>query len=919
MGGFERLSPALQYQIVNTLGFASLRPVQEKTIDAVLDGDDCVVLAPTAGGKTEAAFFPLVSMMSEEDWRPTSVLYLSPIRALLNNQEDRVQRLTGLVGRRAFKWHGDVGDSDRLRFLDEPADVLLTTPESLEAMLMSPRVPAREVFAGLRAVVIDEVHAFAGDDRGAHLAAVLERLSRYAGRELQRVGLSATVGNPAEILAWLGGGSARRGRIVDPGGARTPPKIDLDYVGTMENAATVIEALHRRKKRLIFVDSRRGAEELGGHLAALGVTTFVTHGSLAAHVRADAERAFAEGENCAIVSTSALELGIDVGDLDHVLQIDAPATVASFLQRMGRTGRRAGAVPNCTFLATSEQRLLQAMALVNLYDAGYVEPVRPSRRAVHILAHQLMSLGIQMSGVGRADWWSWLEGATPFEGLSTGERGAVLEHMLAKGILADFEGKLWLGEAGEKTFGRANFRALYAVFETPRLISVRHAAHEIGTIDSTFLASIQEPGELGTFVLGGRTWQVLDIDWPRGRCAVKPAEAGRAARWSGGARQLGYELCQAMRAILVSQDDDARWSKRARAVVATLRAENHFLALGDEFVPKGTSELTWHNYAGGAANLLLARVLERELGGKIVSRNTSMTFKGDAAKSTVGVRQAIEKLEAENRPSWRDALRFAPDLTQSRISKFLPCLPDDLARELLVEKLVDLTTARKLVGLPPLAPDERDVPEAVTLRRPVVWVREAGELAALATRLLPEPFVALDVETTLADHRLCLVQVGTRETNYLIDPLIIGDLSALGRVLNSTDVVKVIHNAAFEKAVLGELGFVIENVYDTLVESRRRFGQVAGGHSLLAVARRELDRPLDKRNQTSDWTRRPLSPEQAEYAALDVEVLVDVYEAFVASRAHVAERTLKDAPEGPGQNTNGGPAKPESRPGGPKE
>jgi len=878
--GFERLSGALQYQIVNVLGFRALRPVQEKTIDAVLDGDDCVVLAPTAGGKTEAAFFPLLSRMSEEDWRPTSVLYLSPIRALLNNQEDRIARLAGFVGRRAFKWHGDVGDSERLKFLDEPADVLLTTPESLEAMLMSPRVPAREVFAGLRAVVIDEVHAFAGDDRGAHLAAVLERLSRYAGRELQRVGLSATVGNPEEILAWLRGGSSRRGRIVDPGGARAAPKIDIDYVATIDNAATVIEALHRGKKRLVFVDSRRGVEELGRKLTELGVMTFVTHGSLAVHVRQDAERAFAEGEDCVIVATSALELGIDVGDLDHVLQIDAPATVASFLQRMGRTGRRPAAVANCTFLATTDQRLLQAMAIVRLFDEGYVEAVRPSRRAVHILAHQIMSLGIQTGGIGRADWWGWLEGATPFDGLAGEEREAVVEHMLGKGILADHDGKLWLGEKGEKVFGRANFRALYSVFETPKLITVRHAGHEVGTVDSTFLASIQEPGELGAFVLAGRTWEVIDIDWARGRCSVKPAEAGRAARWSGGPRHLAYELCQAMKAILVSEEVDGRWSTRAQRVVATLRADNAFLRDGEELIAEGRSAITWHNFAGGAANLLLARMLERELGGQVVSRNASMTFKGDAAKSVGAVRAALGKMKVENRPSWRDALRFAPDLSQSRLSKFLPCLPDDLARELQVDKLVDITHARQLVGLGPLAPDERDVPAAVELRRPVVWVREKAELERLAGRWGREAFVALDVETTLTDQRLCLVQVGTAEANYLIDPLAIDDIAGLGAVLESQEVIKVIHNAEFERAVLGEQGFRIENVYDTMVESQRRVGKLGGGHSLLAVARRELDRTIDKRSQTSDWTRRPLTAAQEGYAAMDVEVLVDLYALF---------------------------------------
>ena len=153
----------------------------------MLAGDNCVVLAPTAGGKTEAAFFPLLSAMDTEDWRPVSVLYLSPIRALLNNQEDRVARYAGLIGRRAFKWHGDIGPGPRRQFQSDPADILLTTPESLEAMLMSPRVATARLFAGLRAVVVDEVHAFADDDRGAHLSALLERLTRLAEAVYQQL------------------------------------------------------------------------------------------------------------------------------------------------------------------------------------------------------------------------------------------------------------------------------------------------------------------------------------------------------------------------------------------------------------------------------------------------------------------------------------------------------------------------------------------------------------------------------------------------------------------------------------------------------------------------------------------------------------------------------------------------------------
>jgi ATP-dependent Lhr-like helicase len=878
--GFDRLSGALQYQIVNTLGFSSLRPVQELTIDGILDGDDCVVLAPTAGGKTEAAFFPLLSRMNDEDWAPVSVIYLSPIRALLNNQEERVSKYAGLIGRRAFKWHGDVTATPRRDFLTDPTDFLLTTPESLEAMMISPKVPTRELFAGLRAVVIDEVHAFADDDRGAHLAAVVERLSRYAGREVQRIGLSATVGNPAEILTWLRGGSERAGRVIDPGGAKAKPEVKIDYVGSMESAAIAIEALHRGRKRLVFVDSRRGAEQLGAQLDQRGVMTLVTHGSLSVSARRDAEQAFEHGDNCVIVATSAMELGIDVGDLDHVLQIDAPNTVASFLQRMGRTGRRGGP-PNCTFLATKDAGLVHAMALVRLYREGFVEPVRPSRRASHILAHQIMSLAIQTGGIGRADWWAWIDGAAPFEDLGASERAGVLQHMLAKDILTDHEGRLWLGEVGEKKFGKANFRELYAVFDAPRLITVRHANHEVGTVDATFLMTLLEDSGFGSFILGGRAWQILDVEWNRGRCAVKPAEEGKAPRWAGGGRHLSYELCQAMREILVSDEMDPAWTGRAQRQLTYLRAENHFLRESDDgFIRQGDDKLTWHNFAGGAANVLLARILERELGERIISRNTALSFTKDAGKSDVAIHEALDRLREEDRPNWGDALRFAPDASRSRVTKFQPCLPDDLLRELLVEKTVDLPNARRLLGLVPDAARTGSVADAARPENPIEWIRDSVSLTHAADAWATLPFIALDVETTLDDQRLCLVQVGTEHTNFLIDPLTIEDLGPLARVLESKDVAKVIHNAQFEQSVLAARGISIENIEDTMVLSRKHHGPLAGGHSLLAVVRRELDLVVDKGPQTSDWAQRPLTSAQETYAALDVELLVRLRRVF---------------------------------------
>jgi ATP-dependent Lhr-like helicase len=697
---FDRLSPALQYQITQTLGFSELRPVQEVTIPHVLDGKNCVVLAPTAGGKTEAAFFPVLSRVDAEDLRAVSVIYTSPIRALLNNQEERIARYAATLGRRIFKWHGDVGPTQRRRFIDSPADILMTTPESLEAMLMSPRVPARRLFEGLEVVIIDEVHAFADDDRGAHLSALLERLSRYCGHDVQRIALSATVGNPEEILSWVRGSSRRDGVVISPPRPPVSPQLSLDYVGSLENAAIVSGQLHRGRKRLVFVDSRRGVEELGRQLASRGVSTFLAHGSLSVTARRDAERAFAEGSDCVIVATSALELGIDVGDLDHVLQIDAPATVASFLQRMGRTGRRPGAAPNCTFLATKDQAVLQAAGIMRLYRRGFVESVRPSRRVAHVLAHQMMALSIQEGGVASSDWWAWLAGATPFLGLTTEERTSVLEHMLSQEILVSADGRLLLGAKGEKLYGRRHFAELYAVFESPRAMTVFVGAEEVGAVDAAFLQGAT-PGEgNATFSLGGRAWEVKHVDWSKGHCLVKPAEQGaKAARWFGGPSALSYELSQAMRDVLVSDEVDPAWSKRAVGVVERLREEHGFLRDGERAPVVDDAEgVTWWTFAGARANQLLARVIEAELGGRCVVRDQSISCRHVAADSAAALRGLVRKLAAEERPDSNDAGRFVSVARGASLSKFAPCLPEPLVRDLLKDRAVDQVGARAVVG-----------------------------------------------------------------------------------------------------------------------------------------------------------------------------------------------------------------------------
>jgi len=699
---FERLTPAFQYQIVETLGFRSLRPVQEQSIDAILAGDNCVVLAPTAGGKTEAAFFPVISELDRINAAPVSVVYVSPIRALLNNQELRIERLAGLVGRRATKWHGDITAAARKRFLEHPTDVLLTTPESLEAMMISERVSTNELFRELRFVVIDEVHAFAGDDRGAHLAAILERLTRVAGRDVQRIGLSATVGNPHRILEWMQGSSARAQRLVDPGGARKVPEVAIDFVGHVPNAAKVVAALHKGEKRLFFTDSRRGAEEVGKALAAEGLQAFVTHGSLSLTERKDAERMFETGEDCVIVATSVLELGIDVGDLDRVIQLDAPGSVASFLQRMGRTGRREGTRPNCLFLCTKDPMVVQALALVTLSQRGWVEPITPSERAAHVYAQQVMSIAVMRKGTSTTQIDADLAGTTSFSQLDASARAAIVAHMFAREILADQDGKLWLGPEGERLYARAGFRELYAVFDAPRLIRVLHHQSEVGTVDAQFLGTLMEKrGEgatFGGFVLAGKAWEVTYVDWVRGVATVIPAPDAQLPGWSRGAPLLSYVLCQEIRGHRVGDSGPSILGGRAQTALRLERAKHSFLRDAESPLLETTGEITWWTFAGGAANLVLARLLERDLGEKVSSSNFRITFRGKAAESMAAVNESIARLREAGRPNEADAMDLASTAAKQRLSKFEPCLPDEALRALQAEKLFDLEGARRAVG-----------------------------------------------------------------------------------------------------------------------------------------------------------------------------------------------------------------------------
>ena len=608
------LHPLLTHHVVNTLGWPALRPLQQQAVAPIAAGEHGLILAPTAGGKTEAAIFPVLSRMLTEDWRGLSVLYLCPLRALLNNLHPRLEHYAGLVGRRAGLWHGDVSDSRRDSIRNEPPDILLTTPESIEAMLVSRRTDHRRFFVDVQVIVVDEIHAFAGDDRGWHLLAVSERVQRLAGREIQRVGLSATVGNADELLGWLTRTcDGPRSVIEPPPTSKVVPEVTLDHVGTLDNAATVISRLHRGEKRLVFVDSRARVEELGAALRERNVTTFVSHGSLGRDERHAAEAAFAEARDCVIVATSTLELGIDVGDLDRVIQIDSPGSVAGFLQRLGRTGRRQGTVANALFLTTKEEELLRAAGLLRAWQDGFVEPLVPPPLPLHLIAQQLLALILQESGVGSHTWTDWLGEPFILGDDAASWTAEIIAHMLANDLLFDDGGVLGIGTEGEKRFGRRNFLDLMAVFSDPPTMRVLAGRNELGTIHSRVL-TVRRPSDDGLpiILLGGRSWQVEDIQWKRRTVSVVPATDRGKARWFGGGRGIGYEVAQAIKQVLAGADlGSVRLSTRAVERLDRLREEDRWVRVDDTaVVEEADGKTNWWTFAGSDANRWLAVALD---------------------------------------------------------------------------------------------------------------------------------------------------------------------------------------------------------------------------------------------------------------------------------------------------------------------
>ncbi|MEC4812190.1 MAG: DEAD/DEAH box helicase [Scytonema sp. PMC 1069.18] len=592
---FSRLAPFIQ-QYIYTHNWKELRPVQIEACQVIFHTDaHLLVAAGTASGKTEAAFLPILTLLHENPTSTIGVLYISPIKALINDQFERLNHLLKEANIPVGHWHGDVSQSHKVKLLKNPQGVLQLTPESLESLLINKKNDLVRLFGDLRFVIIDEIHVFMGSERGCQILCQLERLARVIQRQPRRIGLSATLGDYSLAEEWLGSGTEMAVMTPKVEGGKRQIKLAVEhfYVEKMNRRGAegaergegergfeiglydqYIFELSKSRKCLIFANNKSQTESVIASLRQIAAEEgeadiyHVHHGSISARLRQVAESAMREPNQPAVTAaTLTLELGIDIGYLERVIQLEAPMSVASFLQRLGRAGRRGEAADMRFVCAEGELssdttlpeqipwQLLQCIAIIQLYlEERWIEPIKPLKYPLSLLYQQTMSILATMGDISPAALAKQVLTLSTFAAISKEDFRLLLRYLIdIDHIQMTEQGKLILGLTGERVVGKFQF---YAVFSEHKEYAVKQGNIEIG--------SIVTPPPIGNqFALAGRTWEVSDVDFRKKVVLVKAAEGKASIYWRGDSGSIHTKILQRMRQVLFEDVEYSYLQKNA--------------------------------------------------------------------------------------------------------------------------------------------------------------------------------------------------------------------------------------------------------------------------------------------------------------------------------------------------------------------
>ena len=603
MSALGLLDPRIRHTIAER-GFEGLSEAQEIAVPEVIAGHHVLLIAPTGTGKTESAMLPVFHGLLHGTGGGFSAIYVTPLRALNRDILARMEWWCRQLGLSVGVRHGDTTQAERRKQALHPPDLLITTPESLQAIFMGRTL--RKHLKAVRYVVVDEIHELAGSKRGAQLSVALERIRTYAG-EFQRIGLSATVGNPDEVARYLCG--SRPFSVLQVPVAK---RLDLRVVYAGEQfdaqARCVERALDPTGSNLVFTNTRVTAEALGHALFKRGDVE-VHHGSLSREVRMDAEERFKGGEISTLIATSSMELGIDIGHVEHVVQFGSPREVARLVQRVGRAGHRLEAVSRGTVLATGFDDLLESGVIVRRAKSAEVEPVRVPYGAADVLANQVAALAVEHGEIELAQVRAILAGSAVFPRVDA----------LLDDVVAEMEGHRLIRRDGTRIITTARARrylmANLSMIHDERKVPVFDLASRrtVGTLDESFVVGMIHPGSV--FITKGQLWRVLDTE--EGRITVEPAKRakGELPSWEGEQIPVPFAIAQEVGALRRTRrfGDYLENERAARYAVRFLDGMDRDRAIvpSDRTITLENAEegVVCNVCAGHRANEVLGRVL----------------------------------------------------------------------------------------------------------------------------------------------------------------------------------------------------------------------------------------------------------------------------------------------------------------------
>lgn len=577
-----KLDTRIQQWIFNQ-GWYNLREIQCKAIAPILAGDtDVLISASTAAGKTEAFFLPAISKMINGEQSGVSILYISPLKALINDQDRRLESLVDLIGLNVTPWHGDSSKGRKNKLKKSPSGIVLITPESLESMLIRDSGWVKLAFSKLDHIVIDEFHAFLGTERGHHLVSLLHRLEHLLGRlksPIPRTALSATLGNIEDVPVLLRPNQSLPCQIIRNSQSTTSLKVQVKgYVEPKEMRNESSESAEfqvcrdlfkfcRGDSHLVFANSRKRTESLTATLtdfceeAVVPNEFFPHHGSLVKEMREDLERRLQNEQlPTTAICTMTLELGIDIGKVNSVIQVTAPHSVSSLRQRMGRSGRRGGPSvlrmliteneleKNSDVVSKLRLQLVQSLAMIRLLIRNkWYEPADTDKYHFSTLLHQILSVVAQWGGVRADQLFTLLCKNGVFQKINANQFKALLIHMGQQDLITQLgSGELSLGLTGERLVSHYSF---YAVFKTPEEYRVVNGDKTLGSlpVDSLIMTGQH-------IVFGGKRWKVLDVDPDKKVISVEYARGGQAPKFGGGGLTIHDEIRKEMFNILLDGD-----------------------------------------------------------------------------------------------------------------------------------------------------------------------------------------------------------------------------------------------------------------------------------------------------------------------------------------------------------------------------